>query len=1185
MSERSTSASQPGTSAGRVAVGHPVDVASGTLFHTFEDRVIPGRMPLAFGRRYSSALAGVGGGMFGRGWTSPYEMFLLRDLEGWRMVAEDGEAGIPFDDPEGRLGAGETVRNLGAFHELCLEGNTAIVTRWNPDSGDVIRYYFPLGGATEWWPLASRRNADDNGIDIERDAAGRIVTLRQRREGRQFWLEYDRADRVVQVRLVTPGPQGGPNPVGQQPAGQQGRVVLRYGYNAQGLLSKMEDAIGQRCRYEYDDAGRMTWEVNIGGMVYSFLYDAKGRCIRTTGQDDFGRNDLEFDELSKTTWVTDSLDNVTTYGLNDAGQVVREISPLGNTRVTVFDDHGRIVQKISPSGAESKFEYDERGDRVSETSPNGARTRYEYNARHQVTAVVDPAGNRWERVFDGAGRLIAASNPLAEITRFKYNDRGDLVEIAEPAGHVRAFLWDPDGNVAGFTDATGNTTRYAYDDAGNLIAITDPQGNTTAAKVDDLGRIRELRLPDGASRRFARNAYDQLTDHIDELGAVTQWRYAGCGLLVQLVRPDGSSVQLEWSTIPGQLLAMRNERGERYVFEYDADGRVTREVDFQGGAYAFEHDADGRIKRVRDPAGRTNHIKYDGNAVTAVQFDDGARTTYRYDIRGLLVAADNGDCPVAREYDALGRIILERQGRYEVRSEFDVSGNRVRRSGTFEVETAFEWTPNGQLSKLSSRSQAPIEFRYDAGMNEVSRFVPDGVRIDLQYDSRQRMVDQRVGRNTGRSYTAGRVAVGGDNSIHRTFGYDAAGNLIGLVDAHRGDSRYEYDVRGRLVAAMTPDGFTERLSYDLTDNIRARTMRPNDGPLATFHGEADWTYAAGDVLVQRDDVRYERDGAGRVVLKTEPGGVTSYEWNAYGHLAAVVLPDGRTWRYVYDAFGRRVRKTGPDSVVEFVWDGDVVLHEIRNESSKDSTVVDWEFDPYGFAPIRKIEGGDLFLCLNDAAGMPRELLDVQGNVAWSGRFTTYGETRTVDRGDGQCPVRFQGQWFDEESGLCYNRHRYYDPGAGRYISPDPLGYVGGLNLMNFVTNPTGWIDPLGLANSTCPHAIALGLDLGGVGGGKSLADPKKGIIWYKQWADFGITRRKITFPGVGRAIHQATKRASKIHFSLDGIPDPQAAVKAGKKGFVQDNITNAELHHVASNPELLAKTTFYRNGAPVDSPF
>ncbi|WP_249975210.1 RHS repeat-associated core domain-containing protein, partial [Vreelandella olivaria] len=69
------------------------------------------------------------------------------------------------------------------------------------------------------------------------------------------------------------------------------------------------------------------------------------------------------------------------------------------------------------------------------------------------------------------------------------------------------------------------------------------------------------------------------------------------------------------------------------------------------------------------------------------------------------------------------------------------------------------------------------------------------------------------------------------------------------------------------------------------------------------------------------------------------------------------------------------------------------------------------------------------------------------------------------RGNTSQPIRFQGQWHDEESGLYYNRHRYYDPQQGRYISQDPIGLNGGTNLYGYVTNPTGMVDPLGLTGA------------------------------------------------------------------------------------------------------------------------
>ncbi|PNA01249.1 type IV secretion protein Rhs, partial [Pseudomonas sp. FW305-BF6] len=90
------------------------------------------------------------------------------------------------------------------------------------------------------------------------------------------------------------------------------------------------------------------------------------------------------------------------------------------------------------------------------------------------------------------------------------------------------------------------------------------------------------------------------------------------------------------------------------------------------------------------------------------------------------------------------------------------------------------------------------------------------------------------------------------------------------------------------------------------------------------------------------------------------------------------------------------------------------------------------------------------------------------------------------------PLRFQGQYFDDESGLHYNRHRYYDPDVGRYLTPDPVKLAGGLNQYRYVPNPTGWVDPLGLT-SNCPPPNKPGCSVpDGVGG--SVVDEGEPLI-------------------------------------------------------------------------------------------
>ena len=104
--------------------------------------------------------------------------------------------------------------------------------------------------------------------------------------------------------------------------------MLRYNYDGDRRLAEVIDAVGNRCSYAYDERANER-EINMGGMRFSFRYDTQGRCVETTGQDDFGRIALKFDDSARMTQVTDSLYHVTTYLWNQAASVEKVISPSG----------------------------------------------------------------------------------------------------------------------------------------------------------------------------------------------------------------------------------------------------------------------------------------------------------------------------------------------------------------------------------------------------------------------------------------------------------------------------------------------------------------------------------------------------------------------------------------------------------------------------------------------------------------------------------------------------------------------------------------------------------------------------------------------------------------------------------------------------------------------------------------
>ncbi len=192
-----------------------------------------------------------------------------------------------------------------------------------------------------------------------------------------------------------------------------------------------------------------------------------------------------------------------------------------------------------------------------------------------------------------------------------------------------------------------------------------------------------------------------------------------------------------------------------------------------------------------------------------------------------------------------------------------------------------------------------------------------------------------------------------------------------------------------------------------------------------------------------------------------------YAWDGAGRLAAVDLPDGRRAEHAYDPLGRRMEARLFDApppagsarcLVEgtrFVWDGDTIAHAIRTRAEtggdpiveertfcfEDGSFVPWaqcDDMPDGFGGRRHAWG----FFVNDPIGTPDGLVDAAGVVV--GELDRKAWGRVEAGADAVTPLRFQGQQEDGETGLFYNRFRYYDPEAGLYLSPDPIGLAGGL---------------------------------------------------------------------------------------------------------------------------------------------
>lgn len=333
-----------------------------------------------------------------------------------------------------------------------------------------------------------------------------------------------------------------------------------------------------------------------------------------------------------------------------------------------------------------------------------------------------------------------------------------------------------------------------------------------------------------------------------------------------------------------------------------------------------------------------------------------------------------------------------------------------------------------------------------------------------------------------------------------TSWYDALPKCVGNVLKELNRTRYDHDAQGNLVRKTEPGGVTWLYEYDAANRLKRADRYPKP-PVADEVDRIERTQSGVTSIpgTVRPELRvsFTYDAFGRRRLKEVASKSGSVDRTVFTWDGDVLLMEER-FHVPPPQLGERdplahrapqVVREDPDDaysvpVAQRVhtfgerrqwWGASLYLHEPGTFvplARLDETLVEAAFIATGtdgrFVQVpAKTRHATLFY-QNDHLGTPQELLDDTGRVVWLGRYRAWGGEKTVWR---ETPepnevgnaIRFQGQYHDEETGLHYNRYRYYDPGSGRFVSKDPIGLRGGLNVWQYADNPTGWIDPLGLA--------------------------------------------------------------------------------------------------------------------------
>ncbi|CBJ80438.1 Complete genome; segment 11/17 [Xenorhabdus bovienii SS-2004] len=1075
--------------------GDPVDMATGDFLQVWPVLAIPGVLPINLSRTYRST-ADLHG-LFGAKWADDWSLKLAISQGEVHYTHTDGVI-YDYATPDNRV----LSRNRNLPHCLLtgeLTGELCLT-----DRRTQLTYHFsPMSGNTR--KLSAITDRRQNRIDFIYDKQSQLTAV-TRNDGLRLSLHY--LDGRLNTITMQENREG-------QPAEQ---CLLTCQYDSQGYLNECDAFQHNHLWHEYDVQGRMIRWHDTDQTDLTITYDERGRVLSTTSPSGYWHDRFRYDDNARITTYLDGEGGETHYHYDPNGLVIREVDPLG--RITRRQwRHSLLMWESDPMGQMTAFDYNPDGALTEVKLPTGDTFAYGYNEHGQLIESVLPTGERWQLHYDEQGNLTALTHPLGHQEEYQYGTQGELRQRLLPDGRQWHYAYDEKQRLAAVMTPDGETTGLQLDALGRLRQFTDALKQQTHYRYSDdhaslNGSLTEVELPDGVTQQLRYDSERRVVAATDGEGRTTRYQYGAFDLLNQVTRPDGTILRFGYDRLT-RLNSVTASTGETYRYERDAAGQIIRETDFTGRTLEYQYDKLGRRTLTQYPDGQQLRWHYSAAGLLVKQEswqpEENQQvlkdtTTYEYNQRYQLVKATNADATVEYEYDkTTGLPTCERINGREITRKWDnLTGRPV--SESVEGNTLhFGYNLSGSLNHFQLNEHSPLAFRHDALGRETVRESANGFILASRYTATGLLAHQSAGQAT--PFFRETLAQNDPHfppqasAVNRSWQYDRAHNVRVIDDSRWGQTRYRYNTNDQILHTLFEGvrPHEEQFSYDANGNLNQHLPPDAQGALE----QITQRQKAGRV-VQQGDIRYRYDDNGRLVEKTEQRDgfrpqIWRYRWDTQNQLTHVETPDGSRWHYRYDAFGRRVRKLKvhdgkltatnlqlwlagkadlaprSDAIIgqEYLWSGDQLIEEVpiyADGTPVEDQRVRWLYEPGSLTPSARFEKGKLHYIVSDHQGTPREMLSEEGVLVWAQRLTTWGkaEKSQVIASNNpdyhvNCNLRFCGQYEDEESGLYYNRFRYYSPDTAQYISADPIGLLGGVNPYGYVHNPSKWIDPYGLA--------------------------------------------------------------------------------------------------------------------------
>ena len=582
-----------------------------------------------------------------------------------------------------------------------------ITTKIDPEGG-VSQYVYDSDGR-----LLSERNPIGNTTHYSYDTKGQLTQYVDA-AGSVLQYEYDSADN--HIRTTDPLDQ-----IWELEYDDHYRVIQRkdpeghivkYTYNDNGWLSRITDTLGRVQQFDWNHKGELISYSDAMGNKTQYMHDELGRITRIVADDN----------------------RTTHYSYDRMNRVTQIIHPNGASVQMQYTALGNLTQYIDAIGRSTRYKYDGLAQPIEKIDPSGQRLFYEYDKQRNLTALINENGERYEIEYDKNQRLIKETGFDGRVQQYNYNAASQLVRHLDGAHRVTSFKRDPMGRLLQKRTSTGEITQYEYDTAGQLSKAYNSHC-ILHFRYDCYGQIiGEMQNNQRIQHKF--NSPGQRTHTILPNGKTIRYDYDERGLLTRVCYSGRALCKLKHDKFAQETHRTSGEISSQ--FDYDPMGRLLRQHSMKDQTPLMErdyrYDKIGNLRQIDDSSSGKSKVKFHYDALDRLQKAEGwTEEEFTFDPAGNLL---DTQYPEPEGYVQGNRLRVFQNFRFE----YDDVGNLVRQFQG-KLETRFYYNVTNQLVRIFKNNQT-IEYSYDPLGRRIKKKDPTGEIIYL-WDGDHLLLEER----------------------------------------------------------------------------------------------------------------------------------------------------------------------------------------------------------------------------------------------------------------------------------------------------------------------------------------------------------------------------------------------------------------------------------------------------------